>query len=114
MDKYKNIDLGKKDLYVNLVGGLKITEPAGDLAIALSILSSYYKKPIDKKCCFFGELGLTGELRSCRFAMERVIEAEKLGFKEVYLPQSLESFFRKKKISLKLHFKNHIEEFSFS
>ena len=114
LDKYKNIDLGKKDLYVNLVGGLKVTEPAGDLAIALSILSSYYKKSIDKKCCFFGEIGLTGELRSCRFAMERVSEAEKLGFKEIYLPKSLESFFRKKRVALKLHFRSHIEEFSFS
>ena len=113
LDKYRNTDLGKRDLYVNLVGGLKVTEPAGDLAIAVSLLSSRYKKPVDQKSCFFGELGLTGELRSCRFAMERVSEAEKLGFKEVYLPQSLESFFRKKRVGLKLHFKSHIEELPF-
>ena len=111
LDKYVNIDLGKRDLYVNLAGGLKITEPASDLAVAVSILSSRYKKPIDKKSCFFAEIGLTGELRSCRFAFERVSEAEKLGFKQVYLPKSLESFFKKKRTKLKLHFKNHIEEF---
>lgn len=113
LDKYMNIDLGKKDLYVNLVGGLKITEPASDLAVALSILSSRYKQPIDQKSCFFGELGLTGELRACRFAGERVSEAEKLGFKQVYLPKSLESFFKKRKQKLKIHFKSHIEEFKF-
>ena len=63
----------------------------------MSILSSRYKKSVNKKSCFFAEIGLTGELRSCRFAMERVTEAEKLGFQQVYLPKSLESFFKKKK-----------------
>ncbi len=111
LDKYMNIDLGKRDLYVNLVGGLKITEPAGDLAVAVSILSSRYKKAIDKKSCFFAEMGLTGELRSCRFAMERVSEAERLGFKQVYLPKSLEAFFKKRKVGVRLHFKNHIRDF---
>ena len=113
LDKYMNIDLGKRDLYVNLVGGLRITEPASDLAVAVSILSSRYKQPLDQKSCFFAELGLTGELRSCRFALERVNEAEKLGFKQVYLPKSLESFFKKKKTGIKLHFRSHIEEFKF-
>lgn len=111
LDKYMNIDLGKRDLYVNLVGGLKIAEPAVDLAVAVSILSSRYKKPIDRKSCFFAEIGLTGELRPCRFALERVTEAEKLGFKQVYLSKNLESFFKKKRPKLKLNFKNHIEEF---
>ena len=111
LDKYLNADLGKKDLYVNLAGGLKITDPASDLAVAVAILSSQHKKPIDKKACFFAELGLSGELRSCRFAFERVSEAEKLGFQQVYLPKSLESFFKKKKIQINLSFKNHIEEF---
>ena len=113
LDKYINLNLGKKDLYVNLVGGLKITEPAGDLAIAVSILSSYYKKPIDRRSCFFSELGLTGELRSCRFASERLNEAEKLGFKKAYLSKSLEPYFKNKKTALKLYFKSHIKEFHF-
>ncbi|MCY4320935.1 MAG: DNA repair protein RadA [Bdellovibrionaceae bacterium] len=113
LDKYLQVDLAKKDLAVNLVGGLKITEPASDLAIAIAILSSRFKNPIDSKSCFFAELGLTGELRSCRFALERVQEAEKLGFKQVYLPKSLESFFKKKTIKIKLNFKNHINEFKF-
>ena len=111
LDKYMNIDLGKRDLYVNLVGGLKITEPAGDLAIAVSILSSRYKQPVEQKSCFFAEIGLTGELRAVRFAYERVNEAERLGFKQVYLPKSLESFFKKKNTRIKLNFKQNIEEF---
>jgi len=114
LDKYMNVDLGKRDLYVNLVGGLKITEPASDLAVAVSILSSRYKKPIDKKSCFFSEIGLTGELRSCRWTMERVNEAAKMGFQQIYLPKSLESFFNKKRVKPKLNFKSHIEEFKFN
>ena len=113
LDKYMQIDLGKRDLYVSLVGGLKITEPAGDLAVALAILSSRFKRSIDTKSCFFAEIGLTGELRSCRFALERVLEAEKLGFKQVYLSKNLESFFKNKKSKIKLNFKSHIEEFKF-
>ena len=113
LDKYIQIDLGKKDLFVNLVGGLKVTEPASDLAIAVAILSSRFKTSIDSKSCFFSEIGLTGELRSCRFALERVQEAEKLGFKQAFLPKSLESFFKKKKVKLKLNFRSHIEEFKF-
>ena len=113
LDKYLGIDLGKRDLYVNLAGGLKITEPAGDLAVAVSILSSRYKRPLDRRSCFFAEIGLTGELRSCRLAWERACEAEKLGFKQLYLPKSLESFFKKKDMKIKLSFKSHIEEFKF-
>ena len=97
LDKYMNIDLGKRDLYVNLVGGLKITEPGLRFSCCCFHTSSRYKKPIASKSCFFAEIGLTGELRSCRFAMERVSEAEKLGFQQVYLPKSMESFLRKRK-----------------
>ena len=114
LDKYINIDLSKKDLYVNLVGGLKITEPASDLAVAMAILSSRFKKPLDQKSCFFGELGLTGELRSCRFATQRVQTAKNLGFKQIYLPKSLEPALKNKTPNITLNFKNHIEEFKFS
>ncbi len=111
LDKYMGVDLGKRDLYVNLAGGLKITDPASDLAVAVSILSSRYKKPIDKTSCFFAEIGLTGELRAGRWAMERVNEAGRMGLQQVYLPKSLESFFKGKKVKPQLNFKSRIEEF---
>lgn len=112
LDKYLGADLGKKDIFVNLVGGLKISEPASDLAVAISILSSLYKKSIPQDTCFFGELGLTGELRSCHFPKERVLEAEKLGFKQVYLSHSLKGNFKNGKHKIKLHFKDHLEDFA--
>ena len=113
LDKYMGTELGKRDLFVNLAGGLKITEPASDLAVAVAILSSRYKKPIARQTCFFGELGLTGELRACRFSRERIKEAEKLGFKEIYLPKGVQAHLKKDKFNIKLHFKDHLEEFSF-
>ncbi len=113
LDKYLGTDLGKKDLFVNLVGGLKISEPASDLAVAVSILSSLYKKPIDRQTCFFGEIGLTGEVRSCRFARERILEAEKLGFQSIYLAKTLEESLKDTKFKIKLIFKDHLENLNF-
>ena len=112
LDKYMGTELGKRDLFVNLTGGLKIMEPASDLAVALAVLSSRYKKPLGRQTCFFGELGLTGELRACRFLRERIKEAEKLGFTEIYLPESARASLRKDVFGIKLNFKDHIEEFS--
>ena len=113
LDKYLGTELGKRDLFVNLVGGLKINEPASDLAVAMSILSSRYKKGIDKDSCFFGELGLTGELRACHFARERIQEAEKLGFKNVYLPLGCKAPLKEQKFKIQLHFKKHLTDFEF-
>ena len=111
LDKYMGTEFGKRDVFVNLAGGLKITEPAADLTIAMALLSSRYKKNIPNDACFFGEIGLTGELRACRFAKERVQEAERLGFKKVYLPKSLSSVFKNQKLKIELCFKTHLEEF---
>ncbi len=86
LEKYFQIQLSKYDIFVNLVGGLKVTETASDLAVVTALLSSYYKKPLDPNTAFFGEVGLTGEIRSCHFANERIQEAKKIGFNTVYLP----------------------------
>ena len=113
LDKYMGADLGKRDLFVNLVGGLKITEPASDFAVALSILSSRYKKPLRKQSCFFGEVGLTGELRACRFPRERVKEADKLGFKHIYVPKRIKDSLKNLKLKIEVHFKEHLEDMGF-
>ena len=86
LEKYFQIQFSKYDVFVNLVGGLKTTETASDLAVVTALLSSYYKKPLPPDTAFFGEIGLTGEVRSCHFATERILEAKKIGFKTVYLP----------------------------
>ena len=86
LEKYFQIPLSKYDVFINLAGGLKLSETAVDLAVISALLSSYHQKPL--RPCFFGETGLTGEIRSCPYGKERVQEAKRLGFQEVVLPQS--------------------------
>ena len=87
LEKNFQIRFSKYDIFLNLVGGLKTTETASDLAVAAALLSSHHKKPISMKACFFGEIGLTGEARSCPFALERLQEAKKIGFEIMHLPK---------------------------
>lgn len=86
MEKRLGIRLSGCDAYVNIAGGMKITEPALDLAVILSILSSYKNKPVSSKTVVFGEVGLTGEVRAVSNAAQRVYEAAKLGYDTCILP----------------------------
>ncbi|MCD8027054.1 MAG: DNA repair protein RadA [Clostridiales bacterium] len=74
------------DTYINIVGGLRIDEPAIDLAIAMALISSLKDKPIDEKSIAFGEIGLAGEIRAVSQAQMRINEAERLGFKKIIMP----------------------------
>lgn len=74
------------DAYINIVGGIRLDEPAADLAVALSLISGLKDTPINEKALAFGEIGLAGEVRSVSHAKERVLEAERLGFKYCVLP----------------------------
>lgn len=87
IEKKLGLQLGSYDVYVNLAGGIKISEPALDLSVACSIVSSYKNKIINSKTIVFGEIGLSGEIRAVSFCEKRVIEALKLGFEKVFLPR---------------------------
>ena len=76
-----------QDVYVNAMGGIKLTEPSADLAVALSLASAVKNQPVNKAVTAFGELGLTGEVRAVSFAEKRVLNALKLGFKTVVIPK---------------------------
>lgn len=78
------INLSKHDIYINVVGGIKVTDASSDLAIAAAILSSLKKRSISAEVCFFGELGLTGEIRRTYGDNIRIKEAKRLGFKKIY------------------------------
>lgn len=82
------ISFSDRDVYLNVAGGLKISEPAGDLAAAVCLLSARSVTPISNDTCVFGEIGLTGEVRSVSRCAERIRETEKLGFKNIILPAS--------------------------
>lgn len=88
MDKRIGIHISSYDVYVNVVGGLKMVEPAIDMGIFLAIVSSFRNKPIDSGIAAIGEIGLTGELRACSYLENRISEAEKLGFTRVLIPAS--------------------------
>lgn len=88
LEKRLGYNLADCDAYVNVAGGMRITEPALDLAVVTSILSSYKNLAIADDTIFFGEVGLTGEIRAVNMAEQRVQEAAKMGFKVCIMPQA--------------------------
>ena len=88
LEKRAGIHMSDFDAYVNLAGGVKITEPAMDLGIVMALVSSYLDIPIDDKTIIFGEVGLSGEIRAVNMAETRVREAAKLGFTTCILPKA--------------------------
>jgi len=87
LEKRLGIQLSDCDAYVNVAGGMRVTEPALDLAVISAILSSYKNIALDSKTILFGEVGLTGEVRAVNMAEQRVIEASKMGYEVCILPQ---------------------------
>lgn len=88
LEKRLGIQMSDCDAYVNVAGGMRITEPALDLAIVSAILSSHKSFAIDHKAALFGEVGLTGEIRAVNLSEQRVLEASKMGFEVCILPQA--------------------------
>ena len=88
LEKKVGLNLGNQDVYLNVVSGLKINEPAIDLGIIAATVSSFKNLPIDTTTVVLGEVGLTGEIRSVNLIDKRLKEAEKLGFKKCIIPES--------------------------
>lgn len=88
LSKRVGLRLGDQDIFVNVVGGLRIHEPAIDLAIAVAIASSFHNRPVHADLAIFGEVGLNGELRSVGHADRRLREAAKLGFGRGLMPRT--------------------------
>lgn len=87
LEKRLGVQIGNCDAYVNIAGGIRITEPAIDLGIVTAILSSFRNLPVEEGVLAFGEVGLSGEIRAVSMAQSRVQEAAKLGFSTCILPQ---------------------------
>ena len=88
LEKRAGLLLQNQDAYLKAAGGVKLDEPAIDLAIAMSLVSSYRDQQTAPDDCFIGELGLTGEIRRVTRIDQRIAEAAKLGFKRVFIPQN--------------------------
>ncbi|WP_333653142.1 DNA repair protein RadA [Dissulfurispira sp.] len=87
LEKKAGIHLGGMDVFINIVGGLKILEPAADIGIISAIVSSFREVPIDAKTFLFGEVGLSGEVRAVAQGDARLKEAAKIGFKKAIIPK---------------------------
>ena len=88
LHRHAGIPCFDQDVFVNAVGGVKITEPGADLAVLLAIVSSLKNKPLPKKTVVFGEVGLAGEVRPVQRGQERLKEAAKLGFTQAIIPKA--------------------------
>jgi DNA repair protein RadA/Sms len=110
MDKHLNLDLYAHDIFINVAGGIKINEPAVDMAVAAALLSTLKNKAIGKDHCFFGELGLTGEVRGVGFPELRLKEGRKLGFEKFFLPINNQRQLKCEKENLTVNWLESIKE----
>ena len=98
IDSRGGLKFGDKEVYLNIAGGLKISEPAADLSVVAALISSFKNQPLPKKSVFFGEVGLSGEIRPVPQIDNRLKEAEKLGFETAFIPK-----LRKGKVTSKMN-----------
>jgi len=86
LHRHGGVETGDQDVYVNAVGGVRIAEPAADLAVLMAVQSSLRNKPLEAKSLVFGEVGLAGEIRPVQRGLDRLREAAKLGFRRALIP----------------------------
>jgi DNA repair protein RadA/Sms len=89
LSKRVGLPLGDQDVFANVIGGLRIDEPASDLAVAVAIASSVRDRPVAADLAFVGEVGLSGELRAVGQLAARLKEAAKLGFRRCIVPKAI-------------------------
>jgi DNA repair protein RadA/Sms len=100
LEKRCGFKMGTQDVFVNMAGGIKVEDPAIDLAVCVSIVSSYEELPVSDKICFAAEIGLGGELRAVNRIDQRISEAEKLGFTEIYISRYSQKSIDNKKVKI--------------
>lgn len=87
LEKKMSMSLGRSDVYVNIVGGLDLNDPSGDLGVCVAIATSYMDRSIDPGSVFIGEIGLTAEIRPVADLEKRLMEAQRLGFTQAFVPK---------------------------
>ena len=102
LEKRAGMFFGSLDVYLNVVGGFSINETAGDLAVALCLYSSLFDKPVNENTIAFGEIGLGGEVRAVSNIVQRVKEAERMGFEQCVIPKQSLQTLNPKEYNIKL------------
>ncbi len=110
LEKRGGFRLGAQDVFLNIAGGIRVEDPAIDLAVCASLISSYEEKYIPNKVCFAAEVGLGGEVRAVNRVDQRISEAEKLGFKEIYISKYNQKGLDISRFKMKIHFIAKLDE----
>jgi DNA repair protein RadA/Sms len=100
LEKRCGFRMGQHDVFVNMAGGIRVEDPAIDLAVCVSIVSSLEELPVSEKICFAAEVGLGGELRAVNRIEQRISEAEKLGFTEIYVSKYSQKSMDNRKVKI--------------
>ncbi|MFQ6604924.1 MAG: DNA repair protein RadA [Fidelibacterota bacterium] len=108
LEKRMNLPMGTRDVFINLVGGLRVDDPAMDLAVFTAIASSALDKPVHDNCILLGEVGLAGEVRSVHHLEQRLQEAEALGFEQAILPAAARQ--KAGRFALKQHYIRYVRD----
>ena len=110
LEKRCGFRIGVKDVFLNLAGGIKVEDPAIDLAVVCAVLSSNADIPIPSTCCFAGEVGLSGEIRPVSRIDQRILEAEKLGFERIFISKYNKKGLMLKNYSIEVQMVGKVEE----
>ncbi|GHU73215.1 DNA repair protein RadA [Bacteroidia bacterium] len=110
LEKRVGFKLGQKDVFLNIAGGLRVNDPAMDLAVIAAVLSSNLDVAIEREVCMCGEVGLSGEIRPVNRIEQRILEAEKLGFNKILIPQNNLKGFDIRKLQIEVKAVRKVEE----
>ena len=110
LEKRCGFQYGQHDVFLNIAGGLKVDDPAIDLAILSALISSLQDIAIPQDVCFAGEVGLSGEIRAVNRIDQRIQEADRLGFREIYISKYNTKGIDQKRYNIKINMVGKIEE----
>lgn len=110
LEKRAGFHLGTKDVFLNIAGGIRVDDPAADLAVGVAVLSSSVEIPVDRTFCFAAEVGLSGEVRPVSRIEQRIAEAEKLGFKQIFISAYGKKGIDPSAFKIGIRFVNRVEE----
>jgi DNA repair protein RadA/Sms len=110
LEKRCGLPFGQSDVFLNIAGGIKVTDPSIDLAVVVALISSLHDIHVDKKICFAGEVGLSGEIRPVSRADQRILEASRLGFETIYIAKYKSETIQKKNYNIKIQVLGNVRD----
>ncbi len=110
LEKRCGLPFAQNDVFLNIAGGIKVVDPSIDLAIIAALISSLQDIPLNRKTCFAGEIGLSGEIRAVNRVEQRILEANRLGFEQIYIPSFNKKGIDQKNFDIEILSINKVEE----